>query len=654
MERKRQGLSARAKYAFDNFMSKGGFSIFMALMLLFLGAIVLMAALRFVVNLVAPQDSTKDLFAQWWLAFLQIADGGSIGEDTDSNAPNRVVGIVSLFLGMVLFSSLVAFITSQFEAKLGELRKGRSRVIETGHTLILGFGDRVLEICRELVVANESERRPAIVVLSDREKDEMDDYFRERIEDPKNTRIIARSGSTSSLQALRRVGVGSARSVIILNDASVADPEADKEIADARVLKTIMAVVACSSGAEPPAIVAELHLEGKRKLARGLFAKLSVIDERSILAKLMVQTSRTSGLAQVYGDLVGFEGSEFYFHRPEGGFGGASYAEAIFRYEGCCLMGLRTADGALTINPPGASRLAEGDEALVLAEDDSAIRYLDRAPAYAAPAGLPAPPLRKSVERQLIVGWSRKTGTIVEEYSGYLLEGSSIVVAVREADEAMRAEFEAIRARHASIALTLAEEDIHDSPSLARLSPERFDNIIILTADGGDAEARDSETIAALLEFRHYFKLLGARDGGQTEPKTQLITEVADSENIEVIEEAGVKDFMISNQFVSKIYAQVSEEPEVLGVYESLFSPEGSEVYIKPLGLYYREIPESLSFGELCAAALARGETCIGVRILAEEKDRSRRHGIYINPPKERAFRLRPEDMLITLAEDES
>ena len=656
MKQTKTRVREKFRYAFDNFMSRGGLSIFFTLILLFIGAIALMAVFRLVANVIAPEEKLAKIADQWWLSFLQVADGGSIAEDTGSNALNRVVGIVSLFLGMVLFSSLVAFITSQFEAKLGELRKGKSRVIETGHTLILGFGDRVLEICRELIVANESERRPAIVVLAPREKDEMDDYFRERIEDPKNTRIIARSGSTSSLQALRRVGVGAAKSVIILNDASVADPEDVKEVADARVLKTIMAVVACTGEADAPTIVAELHLEAKRKLARALFSTVAVIDEHSILAKLMVQTSRTSGLAQVYDNLVGFEGSEFYFHKPAEGFAGRSYAEVFFRYEGCGLIGIRRS-GAVLMNPPAATLFAEGDEAIVLAEDDSTIRYLAQAKDYPARCATPAPPAPKAAPRQLIVGWSKKTGIIVDEYSGYLPGGSSIVVAVDAADAAMRAEFAAIQARHEAIALSLVERDIHSPEAMAALKPELFDNIIILTADGGDAETRDSETIASLLEFRHYFRGLardGAPDGLRMESKTQLITEVADSENIEVIEEVGVKDFMISNQFVSKIYAQVSEASDVLRIYDELFRSEGSEVYIKSLALYLAEVPERVPFGELCAAALARGETCIGVRVLAQEHDRSSHHGIYINPPKERAFRLKAEDMLIVLAEDES
>ena len=60
---------------------------------------------------------------------------------------------------------MVAFITSVFEAKLDELRRGRSLVLEKNHTLILGFGDRILEVIRELIEANESEPDAAIVIV---------------------------------------------------------------------------------------------------------------------------------------------------------------------------------------------------------------------------------------------------------------------------------------------------------------------------------------------------------------------------------------------------------------------------------------------------------------------------------------------------------
>jgi len=304
------GFRAKCKYSFDNFMSKGGVSVFLALISLFLGAITFMALFRFMANLLMPQENMASVLDQWWLSFLQIADGGAIGEDTDSNVLNKVVGIVSLFLGMVLFSSLVAFITSQFEEMLENMKKGKSLVVEKGHTLILGFGDRVLEIIRELMVANESATDAAVVVLSEWEKTEMDDFFRDRIEDWKTTRIVTRSGSTSSLNQLYRVGVENAKSVIILNAATVDAPPEEKELADARVVKTILAVLSCTGEHDAPPIVAELHNKNKQSLARSISKNISIIDEHSILAKLMVQTSRVSGLAQVYDHLVGFDGCE--------------------------------------------------------------------------------------------------------------------------------------------------------------------------------------------------------------------------------------------------------------------------------------------------------------------------------------------------------
>ena len=278
MGKKKYSLGAKLKYGFDNFMSKGGFSVFMALMFLFFTAMVIIALLRFIANIVMPQENMGSLMDQWWLSFLQIVDGGSISEDTGSNIIHRIVGIFALFLGLVLFSSLVAFITSQFELVLANMRKGKSSVIEKNHTLIIGFGDRVLEIIRELIIANESEKNQAVVVLSENEKDEMDDFFHDRIENLKSTRIITRSGSTSSLQLLRRVGVVNARAVVILNSVQADASHNEKALADARVLKTILAVISCTGEENMPSIVAELHLKNKQQLARNISDHISIID----------------------------------------------------------------------------------------------------------------------------------------------------------------------------------------------------------------------------------------------------------------------------------------------------------------------------------------------------------------------------------------
>ncbi|NEN92549.1 MAG: hypothetical protein F6K48_28095, partial [Okeania sp. SIO3H1] len=135
---------------------------------------------------------------------------------------------------------------------------------------------------------------------------------------------------------------------------------------------------------------------------------------------------------------------------------------------------------------------------------------------------------------------------------------------------------------------------------------------------------------------------------------TELVVELADSEETDLVIKAGVQDFLLSNQFVSKILAQVSQEPGVMSVYRYLFSAEGSEMYIKPIELFFP--PEKLgklSFADCVFAAQSRNEICIGVKITSQSQDKQKNFGIYIAPSLETQFDLTIEDELITIAEDE-
>ena len=260
----------------------------------------------------------------------------------------------------------------------------------------------------------------------------------------------------------------------------------------------------------------------------------------------------------------------------------------------------------------------------------------------------PAAPREKVAEQQLVVGWSKKAAIIVDEYAEYLAEGSRIDVLISEHSDAIETQFNHIKEQNPSIQMNLLVLNPHEPGALYEIAPERYNNLIILKQDGGDPELRDSETIALLLQFRNYLKMADNKT-----IETQLISEVADSDNLEVILEVGVNDFLISNKFISKLYAQVSEDPDVLKVFEDLFNEDGSEIYIKPLSLFMCSAPLKIRFGDLCLAAQMRGESCFGVRIQQELENPETNYGIYINPPKDQIFKLTLEDCLLTLAENE-
>lgn len=218
--------------------------MFLALLSLFFGAFAIMTIARYISELLFPNTDLENTTDLYWDVFVQLIGLRDTGDN--ANIATKIVGVITIFVGLVLFSSLVAFITQEFESRLQILRKGKSPVVEKNHTLILGFSDRITDIIGELVIANESEPDAAVVILSGLDKEEMDDFLRNNLGELKTTRVVTRNGSISNLNDLSKVGVSVAKSVIILNDALGSDLEETKTLADARVVKAILAVVAAN------------------------------------------------------------------------------------------------------------------------------------------------------------------------------------------------------------------------------------------------------------------------------------------------------------------------------------------------------------------------------------------------------------------------
>lgn len=185
------------RYRFDTFMAKGGKSAFIGLMVAFLAFWVLLGLLRGLLYWGFP-DGAKGVdgfFGHLWLVFLHMMDPGTMLNDNPYSPIYKIITVASGLTGVVLLSMLIGFITTTLSTKLEQLRKGHSRVLERGHTLVLGWNERVVEIIRELVIANESERDACVVILADRDKAWMDDQISLYLNDLGTTRVVTRSGN---------------------------------------------------------------------------------------------------------------------------------------------------------------------------------------------------------------------------------------------------------------------------------------------------------------------------------------------------------------------------------------------------------------------------------------------------------------------------
>jgi hypothetical protein len=182
------------------------------------------------------------------------------------------------------------------------------------------------------------------------------------------------------------------------------------------------------------------------------------------------------------------------------------------------------------------------------------------------------------------------------------------------------------------------------------IDPARYNNIIILGQNGGSAEAEqsDAETLMILLLLRSIFQERGKRT------TTKLIAEVLESRNRDLVSRAGVDNFVVSNQLISMIMAQISENKEIKEVYQHLFKEDGFEIYIKPASLYLDTFPQHLSFADLMSLAQKRNEICLGVKLFDLEHDINKNFGIRLNPPKDQVYTIIDYDELVVLAENET
>lgn len=649
-------LREQLRYHFDTFMSRGGRSIFTSLVVVFLCLLAFLVCLRWVSMFIEPAGVSREthdtLLGQAYIIFLEMTDPGNMNQDKFASPLVKISGVMAGMSGIIILSMLIAFITTALDQKLAALRKGFSRVIEEDHTLILGWNDRVVEILRELVIANESESDACVVIVADRPKEEMDDFLNQHVKSRATTRVVTRSGKPSARLSLEVASLNSCKSVIVLGSCSDVASAGMRASSDTRTIKTLLGIMAAKSESISLTVVAELFLNRSREIAESVSPdEITTIDGQDVLAKMIVQTSRSVGLSVVYSEALSFDGCELYFYNAEWNL--AEFGTVQFHFPDGVPIGVRHNDGSLEINPPADLTLLDDDDVLILAEDDSTIEFRRSAVARAEEHDLAGGRIKQTVEHELLIGWSEKVPIIISEYDDYVLNGSEIDLLVRHITSDMRRRIDELNEDLENVSVRMVEADPTQIEVLRELQPCRYDNIVLLSQTDSDAdpEETDSETIVILLLLRSIFDEMPPQSNDQ---RTKIITEVMNSENQELVARAGVNDFIISNRFVSTILAQISEEADIKRVYDDLFSEDGSEIYLKPAHLYFESLPMEVSFADMMMIAQKREEVCIGVKVQELEKDMTRNFGVKLIPEKNSRWTLNPEDSLIVVSEDET
>jgi Trk K+ transport system NAD-binding subunit len=620
----------RLRYRFDNIMAKGTPALIGLLALL--SAVLITVFGTVSIFFADPDVRDEGIGRTLWMSAMRALDPGAVGGD-EANGTFLFLMVLVTIGGLFILAALIGVISSGLDTRFEELRKGRSKVLEQGHTVLLGWSDQIFTMISELVTANESEKRSCIAVLADKDKVEMEDELRDRLGSTGTTRVVTRTGNPADPVDLELVSLDTAKSVIVLT------PEVDE--ADALVIKTLLALGNREWQDERPPVVTSVADASNLAAARLAGGKEAVVvDADDIAARLVVQTSRQAGLSVVFTDLLDFDGDEIYMtHQPR--LAGMPYAHALQAFETATTIGVRRHDASVLLNPPMDTPIGPGDQMIVIAEDDSVIRLAGGPVPVNTGAIMSTPAQASPPERVLLLGWNARATSIVEQLDQYVAAGSQLQIAARGPADAGR-ELHALQDRLLRLRLGYKEADITDRVALESLDVGTFDHVIVLAEPAATGELADSRTLVTLLHLRDMESTLGER--------YSIVSEMNDERNRMLAQVTKADDFVVGGRLISLLLTQLAENHHLGAVFGTLFDPRGSEVYLKPAGCYVRQ-GEWVNFATVIEAARQKNETAIGYRVVAESQV-APTFGVHLNPSKDERFALAPGDCVIVLAED--
>ena len=419
-------------YRLDYYFSASAYSKPLTLFVLTLGLIIAGGFARTMVR-------TESIGSAMWHSWGFIADSGAHADETETGP--RIVGLLCTIGGMLVFALVIGLISDAISEKFDSLKRGKAKVIETDHTLILGWSDKTLPLIREIAVANESlvkeGKTCVIAVLAEVDKEMMESEIRESRILELGSMVVCRTGNPTVLHDLQHVSAKTARSVIVLSSVGMSADEAD-----AKSLRVVLCLVGLQYTRGH--ITVEVADVDNKELVH-IIGKDSVetVVAHDFIGRLIVQSSRQPGLAPILERVLGFEGCEFYMEEWSI-LVGLKFSEALFHFNDAVPVGIAYHDPLdlnkkiTKLNPPDDFIIKEGMEIIVLAEDDDSYTPSDKLLAQYPPARSPRKKNKihlqnrivpkKKKEKVLFIGWRRDLGDMLHELDEVVAEGSELFI----------------------------------------------------------------------------------------------------------------------------------------------------------------------------------------------------------------------------------
>lgn len=602
-------FSERFRYWFDTQMSKGTKALIKILVIATLLAVVVLSVIAIALGY-SEENFGLDIF---WQSFSTIINACWPDYEADSLG-YLIVMAVGAVIGLLVTSILIGIISAAIEEKVSSLKDGKSKILETGHTVILGFIPGEYTLLNQLILSTGKERR-CIVIGADMDTEEMKDLVYDNVEVPKNVKLVFRNTDIFDPVSLEKVSLGSCRNVII-------NPMGDKETA-----KALLAVSAIINNVDNDKIrVDALIGKSKYEFPETFSQKhnVSTIQMHSVIARMIAHSCTQAGLSDTFREIFSFEGNEFHtVIMPEAE--GLSFSALASKMDDAVPAGF-VREGQTFLNPAPEILLKKDDKIIVFSEEADSAKFVD-APECKVLDTVYTPKITS--EKVAIVGYNSSFARIIRELPDNV---SEVIVA-----GARRDEYDAINAMDSvreTIKVSIYEKNLGVEENLLEYA-KLADHVVLLSDYDKQEDDSDLDVMFYIMRFRD----IRARFGLDF----NITAEMGKKSNQNLMMNDEHFDYVVASNMSSIFLAQLSENPDLVDVFKEILSSKGNELYLK-------KASEFGFFGDYTTAqlrsfALAQRYVFMGYL----------KNGAFIsrfNPKLNETIHLEKDDSLIVIGEN--
>ena len=507
------------------------------LSLLFINLIVLVVASIIALRL-EPEFFNNNFFSAFATSCKWMLSPNSITQlDPSTQIKLMLLAAVVIAIEMILFSgAIVATLTTALRAFVDKKSQAKGKINIENHFVILNWNSKVPEMVYNLLCKGY---KNSILILSNKNKE----YITNEIEslksiyperkDKNKIKLIVKEGNPLLHGTLDDVSIDKASNIVIMSREDMA-PGDDKNItsSDLNALKILLALGNFNIKQDCN-IVVETENEHTKQKIENISETISTLKDKSVIpvsfnkkiGQVIAQSVVDPELANIYLDLLSYDGSEFY---------------SVDSYE--------SIDEYLT-HYNSSIPIKKYDSLFVLAETNKDLTQKRNKP-YSTTKTIKF----KEYDPQdfftvFVIGDNKKSEHIMEN-----LELFS-------------------KGYNSKVGLKKYHKDENDKLIEDIRNTEGRKKVLILSDDTVGDDSLDSNVFVSLIALETAFK---------ENKELSFITELLDSRNLNSVKDFNIKNAIISNKLMSLLITQLAMNKNSKEFFESLLmtdTDEGGEIF---------------------------------------------------------------------------